>query len=106
MNALEIAQSCPKFEGCNAAYCPAVGGKHLKGDRVCLYLREAVKANGNAIVRGALPETLAELVIADATHLMGGSAPLSVELQRASQSGSKIERGARFAAQPQQETTV
>lgn len=90
---LATAQSCPKFERCNAAYCPAVGGSHLKGDKVCLYLREAVKTGGEQRLRGTLPSNLAEVVIASASQLLHGTGPLAAELRRAAKSGSKIEQG-------------
>jgi hypothetical protein len=37
---------CPRFDSCNAAVCPLepVPSVHLKGEQVCYYLRNHVKA--------------------------------------------------------------
>jgi hypothetical protein len=93
---LRLAELCPRFERCSAAYCPAAGGVHLKDERVCLYLREAVKRGGTAKIRGALPEKLAEAVLRDALRLLAGRGALSDALRRASRLGSKVDRGQRM----------
>jgi hypothetical protein len=99
MSALKLTAgySCPRFESCNAAYCPGLGGGHIEGEKVCLYLREAVKAGGEARTRAALNEELAGLVLGAARELLSGSGPLSRALRKASASGSMMEAGKRRA---------
>jgi hypothetical protein len=93
---LKLAESCPKWEGCNAAYCPVLGGMHLQGERVCLYLREAVKVGGEAQIRHALRGELAEAVLRAAQELLPSRGPLGLALVRASGSGSKLASGRRL----------
>lgn len=93
---LRLGESCPKWEGCNAAFCPAVGGLHLRGERVCLYLREAVKTDGEARVRGTLPGELAEAVLRAARERILGRDALGMALKAASRRGSKLEAGRRL----------
>jgi hypothetical protein len=93
---LRLGESCPKWEGCNAAFCPAVGGLHLRGERVCLYLREAVKTDGEARVRATLPGELAEVVLRAAQGRILGRDALGEALKRASLTGSKLEAGRRL----------
>lgn len=95
-SALKLAQTCPKWEGCNAAFCPAVGGLHLRGERVCLYLREAVKTDGEARVRATLPGELAEVVLRAAQERILGRDALGEALKRASWTSSKLEAGRRL----------
>jgi hypothetical protein len=95
---LGMAMSCPKFDSCSAPYCPAIGGTHLRGEPVCHYLKESVKADGQARVRGSLSKPLADTVIKDGLRLINTMGPLSKPLRRASKQGSRmdsIERAAR-----------
>jgi hypothetical protein len=87
---LKLAESCPKWGGCNAAFCPAVGGRHLQGERVCLYLREAVKPGGKARIRHTLRGELAEAVLRAAPQRLSRSDALGNALRRTSLVGSKI----------------
>jgi len=45
---------CPKFESCSAPICPLDAQwrmrAHNPGDRICFYLREAVKPSADAVV--------------------------------------------------------
>jgi hypothetical protein len=87
---LAIAEICPKFNRCSAPYCPAVGGTHLQGERVCHYVRESVKPGGPARVRAVLPTPLADTVVMDALRLINSTGPIQKSLQRASAQGSRI----------------
>jgi hypothetical protein len=90
--------ACPKFGRCSAPYCPAIGGRHLEGEPVCHYLRESVKAGGQARVRAHLTTSLAETIIRDCLRLINTAGPLSKALRRASKQGSRmdsVERAAR-----------
>jgi hypothetical protein len=59
---LPLARTCPRFECCNAPFCPALGGRHLKGEPVCPYLLDAVKTGHQAVLDGSLSRDLAERV--------------------------------------------
>jgi hypothetical protein len=88
---LSMVNSCPKSDSCSAAYCPAVGGQHRKGEYLCHYLLESVKTGGHARVRGCLPMPLADAVINDGLRLLDSTGPLRRPLERASKRGSRIE---------------
>lgn len=88
---LAIAETCPKFNRCSAPYCPALGGRHRRGERVCHYLQEAVKPGGPARVRAAIPLPLADIVAMDAIRLLNSTGPLQRPLERASNRGSRME---------------
>lgn len=92
-----LGYSCPRYERCNAPYCPGLGGKHLAGEPVCFYMREAVKEGGMARVGATLPHELAGVVLGVAKRLLDGSGPLPRALRGASRTGSKIEQGIRAA---------
>jgi hypothetical protein len=92
-NLSSLAASCPRYERCSAAYCPAIGGRHLPGERVCLQLREAVKAGGKAKIRTALAGELAEAVLRHAGRLLTQRGALADELRRASATPSKADAG-------------
>jgi hypothetical protein len=84
---------CPKFDTCSAPYCPLDPDRsHTtthKGEPSCLYLREAVKADGR------VPEQLREAV-ADALPLVlngnEGGYGLRKALNRAALQGSSRSR--------------
>jgi hypothetical protein len=90
---------CPKFEKCNAAFCPVLGGKHLVGEPNCGYMREFVKEGGPERIRGVTSKETFERVSQVATHLTStaGSAlnasqrDIQYKLQRSSESWSQIE---------------
>jgi hypothetical protein len=88
---LNLATLCPHFERCCAAYCPAAGGTHLKGEPVCLWLRESVKPGGRAKITAALRGNLAEVILSSASRLLSARGPLADELRRASKLGSKVD---------------
>ena len=88
---LTLAETCPKFNRCSAPYCPALGGKHLYGERVCHYLMESVKAGGPARIRTVLPAALADTVAMESLRRINSTGALRVALQRASKSQSRME---------------
>jgi hypothetical protein len=88
---------CPKYERCNAPFCPGgLGGSHLDGEPVCLYLREAVKPGGDARVRATLRRELADLVLTAARDLLPLHGGLSRALRDASRTESTIEGAKRL----------
>ena len=60
---------CPHYDRCSAAYCPAAGGTHLKGEPVCALLREAVKNGPGAVLSDRIPSPLAARVLQVAGRL-------------------------------------
>ena len=92
---IAVGYSCPRFQRCNAGFCPGLGGTHLPGEPVCFYLREAVKDGGYARVEGVLHQDLAESVLRFASELISQSGPLARALRHASKTGSSMERGRR-----------
>lgn len=96
LRAATFGELCPRFERCNASFCPGLGGKHLPGEAVCFWLREAVKGGGDARVRNTLKAELAEVVVDTAKRLLSEKGQLSRELRRASTSGSQIDSGLRL----------
>ena len=95
---LATAGTCPKFNRCSAAYCPAGLGTHVKGDKVCSFLLESVKAGGQALLRGYLPNDLAGAVISEGLRHLNSAGPLRRALQRASEQGSRMESIGRASA--------
>jgi hypothetical protein len=92
------ALGCPRFERCNCGFCPALGGAHLKDEPVCAWLREAVKPGGRAILEGALPGNLAEVVLGIAPSLLRARTALGRALRKAATGTSKVQSGQRLQA--------
>lgn len=88
------AARCPKFDGCNAPICPLDDwrrAQHLQGERICLWLREAVKPGGTArVARAATDEIAAAVAVALPEIMASGSADLRHKLTEASKCGSKL----------------
>lgn len=101
---------CPKFTRCAAPVCPLYANwrstRQLPGERTCLYLREAAKAGGEALVRGTLPGELAEAVLVAYQDIVTsqrippdqGFGYLRRVLLRSAQYGSKLQGGERLMA--------
>jgi len=84
--------TCPRFERCNASFCPGLGGHHIRGELVCYYLLEAVKPGGEARIRGVVGVELAEAIFASGRRLIVEPAPIRQQLQRASVTPSRMEQ--------------
>jgi hypothetical protein len=86
--------SCPRFDGCNAPICPLDDwqrAQHLQGERVCLWLREAVKPSGMARIAHASTVDIAVSVAKALPAIMASSgADLRHKLVAASRCGSKL----------------
>jgi hypothetical protein len=91
-----LGSICPRYEHCSAAYCPAIGGKHLPNEPVCALLREAVKTGAEARLRADIPGDLLARVLRDARRLIRTGGALGRELRRAARHGSQIEAGHRL----------
>jgi hypothetical protein len=92
----DLGSICPRYGGCAAGYCPAIGGRHLPNEPVCALLREAVKTDAEARLRADIPGNLLERVLRDARRLIRTGGALGRELRRAARHGSQIESGRRL----------
>lgn len=92
----DLASTCPRYSGCSASYCPAIGGKYVKDDATCFWLREAVKTDGRLKIRGSLREDLAEAVLRAASHLLEQRTTLGKALRKAAEAASKVDAGRRL----------
>jgi hypothetical protein len=88
---------CPKWSGCNVPLCPLDPNvsqcRHLRGEPVCLWLRELAKEGGRAILEGILPEELVAAVVTAAPAIASRGTDLRRRLRRASSVGSKLAAG-------------
>lgn len=101
------AARCPRFDSCNAPICPLEDwrrAQHLPGERVCLWLREAVKPGGRARIAHAATDEIAATLIDALPAIKASSSAIRHVLKAAAQSGSKLanmhavrERGAQGA---------
>lgn len=84
---------CPKWDRCNAPVCPLDANwqtqKHLPGEPVCRWLREAVKTVGEHVLRRSLPEKSVVRVVGIASLLISQKGPLKLRLERAASQRSK-----------------
>ena len=89
--------ACPRFGSCSAPLCPLDPERprrsHLRGEPVCAYLREFVKADGPARVKRALPQESFQAVAASAAELAARPSPLFHALQRAAHKQSQLASG-------------
>jgi len=87
-------RSCPKYDSCSAPVCPLdpnyQKSVHLPGERVCLYLREAVKPGGKAILRESCREDIAEGVLRVVPDVLSSVCTLKSALDRAKNTPSKL----------------
>jgi len=93
--AMNKLYSCPRFDRCSAPVCPLASpdmtGTHLRGEEVCVYLREAVKPGGPERLRSSLSEHIAEGVLRAVPAAMSLAGDLGRRLRRASRQGSKVQ---------------
>ena len=83
--------TCPKWQSCNATVCPIDPGyrnyKTQKGEAVCLWFREAMKAGGMARIPAEIAPKVREAL---PVLLKDGGSVLRDKLNQAARSGSKI----------------
>lgn len=93
-------QDCPQYYKCNAPICPVDrrwrDRTHLKGEPVCLWLRERAKPDGIARVRGVMPQELAEEIAEAESDIRRRHGPIKRALNQARKTGSKIAAGQRL----------
>lgn len=90
-------RDCPRWESCAANVCPLDADwrkrSHLKGEPVCLWLREVVKPDGEAILRASIGDDAAAQVVAALPAIEAAYGTLRRALKRASQHGSRVASG-------------
>ena len=90
------AARCPKYSNCSAPICPLDNwqrAQHLRGERVCLLLREAVKPGGIPRLARAVGAQLAETVAEALPQIKASSSDIRHKLKTAAVTGSKIAGG-------------
>ena len=87
-------EHCPKFIKCSAPICPLDQNwpqrSHLRGERVCIFLTEAVKPGGRAKIRGSLPVQLFELVANALPEIVDRYGHIRRRLKKAAKTPSKL----------------
>jgi hypothetical protein len=92
-------KACPRYDTCTAPICPLDPDwhhrSHLPGERVCVWLTELSKPRGEERIRSVLTWPTADQVVQSRIREHGG-ANLRCALDRASRTGSKLEKNRRF----------
>ena len=85
---------CPRFAKCSSNICPVDEGwpqrKHIRGEPICLYLREAVKVGGLAVLGVHIPAELSKQVVRALPEIIDRYADMSRRLKRSATTPSKI----------------
>lgn len=99
------AARCPKYSNCSAPICPLDNwqrAQHLRGERVCLLLREAVKPGGGLLLVRAVGQQLASTVADALPEIEASSSDIRHKLSAAAVTGSKIAGGDALRGRAQQ----
>jgi hypothetical protein len=87
---------CPKFSKCSAPLCPLDPDwkkrSMTKDERVCFYLREAVKEGAQERFQGGIAEEIYFQAVDLLPEMLAHSGSLQKRLQKARTTGSKINR--------------
>ena len=90
-------EDCGRFDKCSAPICPLDDRwqhrKHLNGDRVCLYLTEAVKPAAEALFTTCGLSNLYKLISATLPQIAASFSPIRYALEKAAKTGSKMAHG-------------
>jgi hypothetical protein len=94
-------KACPRYDTCSAPICPLDPDwrrrSHLPGERVCVWLTELSKPCGEERIRSRLAVPTADRVVQVYPRIREhGGANLRCALDRASRTGSKLEKNQRF----------
>lgn len=88
------ASDCAKWQSCRANICPLDPDwslrRHLDGERICLYLTEAVKPGTESILRGVLPSEVVARINLVIDEINTRQHCLKKALDRAALTGSKM----------------
>ncbi len=87
---------CPRFHSCSAPICPLdpelAAVVHLEGERVCLYLLEAVKPGGPARMRACTAGELVDVVLEALPAIVARFGPIRRALKRAAKTAPRLGR--------------
>ena len=93
---MNLPTDCPKHIQCSAPICPLDQDwrkrSHLKGERVCFYLAEAVKDRAKANFEGARLGKLFEVIHRGIPDIISRHGPIKKALVRAANSGARMTR--------------
>ena len=88
------SSACPRYAKCGANVCPLdvdwPHRKHVRGEPICLYLREAVKTGGLAVLDVHIPTELLKQVVRALPGIVDRYADISRRLKRSATTPSKI----------------
>lgn len=88
-------RDCPKWISCSAPVCPLDDDHlmtvHLKGERICFYLRESVKDGVEAIFRGSPAEALYLYIRERLPAIIETYGPIRRGLKSSRKTGSKMD---------------
>lgn len=88
-NQRQTSERCSKYDSCSAPICPLdpqwAQRRHLPGERICLWLREAVKTESAV----ALPIELVDDVVTALPAIKASSSDIRHKLKQAAKAGSK-----------------
>lgn len=93
---------CPRWGACNAAFCPLGAppgegaGKHARGDAVCFFMREFVKAGGPERVAARLDPEQQSILATVVESVMASGGVLAGPLGLAASTSSRVEAGQRI----------
>jgi len=91
---LPTPEACPRFARCNANVCPLDSlwprRSYIRGESICLYLREVVKTDGKALLRGCIPTELLKEVVRALPRIIARYSGIHHGLIRAATTPSKI----------------
>ncbi len=97
---LQNPRECSRFEHCAAPICPLDhdwrARRHLVGDPLCLYLREAVKPESEANLAPHLPRATIESLLTLAPTIAARHGDIRRRLAKAAQASSKLASLARL----------
>lgn len=89
-----VIRDCPKCCSCSAPVCPLDDGcletVHLEGERICYYMREAVKQDSEATFQALSLEELFKRVTRVLPSIIEEYGPLRRGLNSAGKTGSKM----------------
>jgi len=88
-------KQCPKFNQCNAPICPldkdSHKRKHISGDKCCMYLLEAGKANPKHTFKGAGLSNMLEAIEVVKEGILSSHAPIKRAYKRAESTPSRMQ---------------
>ena len=91
---IQNPNECPRFEHCAAPICPLDpdwrARRHLVGDPLCLYLREAVKPEAEANLAPHLPRATIESLLTLAPTIAARHGDIRRRLAKAARASSKL----------------